>query len=961
MRSSVIVFLYLIAFFSIQSLKAQNSDFQIFQYTIDDGLPSNECHGTVMDPKGYLWIATDRGLSRYDGYNFKNYGLEEGLTDLSCLQLFCDDKGRIWISTFSRKVFIYLPEEDRIVEYQYNNVLAKANTNNEHVLSIYVDSLSNLYTVLYVSGLFKIDSSGINTNLTKDLKETFFIRSVGEKHFFGSIGSDRETRIDVNGNKQLLSEGSQFFIGHARLLKINETELYLGLYGQSYLIRNDTILKSQLAETTQVLSRLEDNRLITGQLFNRGLKVFEEGKDLFDKDYKTIIPDISVSGILNKNSDLYVTSTDQGLFFLKHKIIKTVIHPELTGKKINAVEVDLQNNLYAIVDKTAIYKYHRTNEKVTGIHVPLKEAHTLYFDHFNEKLLIGANPKIYYFDQESLAEIGSKDVPNPSFYKARAQFIDVVDSTGIISINSIGFREYQGTEDLPKFNSQEYFPNFRCNNVIKTNEKSYLVGGPTGLFHMDTLERVSLDTIHPLLGIRVNDMIKDDSHLYIGTQGNGVLIWDQKDSVRVINTSHGLISNNVEKLHFINSSRLAIGTYSGLSIIDWNDVENLEIENYTVHNGLPANDIYDFDSIGDTLFVGTGKGIAFVNKKAPASLHKAPLIENFSINGELVDIELSPAIFDYDQNDVTIAYKCLDLTMRGDIQYQFSLNDNPWRNTQNTSMNFAALQPGNYHFKVRSANRDGLWGDSASCTFSITKPWWQTNWFYALITFLGLMLLYVGYAIRIKNLEKGSKIKNEMTRLERSALQAQMNPHFIFNCLNSIQSFIMSNEKEKAMEYPAKFARLIRQNLEISTESELNLKEEIDMLKNYIDLERVRFNNAFDYDISVDQSIDPDKVLIPPLLIQPYVENAILHGMKGKEGDGFLKISFERIKDSLKVSIIDNGQGVKRVKKNNHKSMGMSITQKRLNFINSHKKGNYDIEKSSDDSGTKISIDIALS
>jgi LytS/YehU family sensor histidine kinase len=271
------------------------------------------------------------------------------------------------------------------------------------------------------------------------------------------------------------------------------------------------------------------------------------------------------------------------------------------------------------------------------------------------------------------------------------------------------------------------------------------------------------------------------------------------------------------------------------------------------------------------------------------------------------------------------------------------------------------LLPGQYKLEVKGMNADGQWSEISSYQFSISPIWYLQTWF---IIFTILSILSIGYAFyrwRIRTLENKYKIEREITHLKRSALQAQMNPHFIFNCLNSIQSFIMHNEKTEAMDYLSKFALLIRQNLKASIEDVLTLEDEVSMLDNYLALEQVRFDHAFHYEIKVPIEIDTSTIQLPPLLIQPYVENAVIHGVSKKSSGGKITVSFTKKENELLVKISDNGLGIsgKEISQT-HKSYGTSITQKRLEFINKNYKDKHGVITQSDENGTHIMITIII-
>lgn len=235
------------------------------------------------------------------------------------------------------------------------------------------------------------------------------------------------------------------------------------------------------------------------------------------------------------------------------------------------------------------------------------------------------------------------------------------------------------------------------------------------------------------------------------------------------------------------------------------------------------------------------------------------------------------------------------------------------------------------------------------------------RWWFILGTFLSLLailLLYLNY--RSKQFKRKLFIANEINELEKSALQAQMNPHFIFNCLNSIQNFIMENDKESAMQYLGEFAKLIRLNLKASVEDKITLDEEITILENYLNLERLRLNEKFEFQININNIKSTNDVLLPPMLIQPFVENAVIHGMSSTIENGEININFDLMESTLFVKVQDNGKyKIKNQESNpNRKSYGVSITQKRLDHINKINKSDLQIIHS--DKGTEVNFKIEV-
>ncbi len=311
-----------------------------------------------------------------------------------------------------------------------------------------------------------------------------------------------------------------------------------------------------------------------------------------------------------------------------------------------------------------------------------------------------------------------------------------------------------------------------------------------------------------------------------------------------------------------------------------------------------------------------------------------PILQEVIVNGHF----FKDSTLKYHHNNLEFRYLTVNFRMNGKIPYRYRLHqkDN-WQYTHNLSVNYPALPRGNYRFEVQSQNEDGYWSNSTAYAFSISPPWWATWWFRGVGLLALSFLSFSVYKYRTNQLKKENALLQQMNQLERSALQAQMNPHFIFNCLNSIQSYILQNNKEKAVEYLSRFAKLVRYNLDASVQGIVSLENEINILDNYLALERERFNHQFDYDIEVEDSLKGQSIKFPPLLIQPYVENAIIHGLAKKKETGRVSVHFSQDDRGLMVKILDNGTGYKNdkksVKSHGHQSVGMTITQKRLELL----------------------------
>lgn len=262
--------------------------------------------------------------------------------------------------------------------------------------------------------------------------------------------------------------------------------------------------------------------------------------------------------------------------------------------------------------------------------------------------------------------------------------------------------------------------------------------------------------------------------------------------------------------------------------------------------------------------------------------------------------------------------------------------------------NYTNVPSGDYIFQLQAIKPDGTPGHKTlELAIQIATPWWATWWFKVHLIVSVLSLFYAVYQYRLFQVRKEERLKTafnkKLANVEMTALLAQMNPHFLFNSLNSIDSYILTNKPREASEYLNSFARLMRLILQNSRSNYITLKDELETLKLYIEMESLRLKNKFKYQIEVDEALDISSIDIPPMLIQPYVENAIWHGLMNKQNreEGLLSIALNRSKNMLHCTIRDNGIGRQKAleiqtkrTKTKRKSMGMSITSERIELIN---------------------------
>lgn len=292
---------------------------------------------------------------------------------------------------------------------------------------------------------------------------------------------------------------------------------------------------------------------------------------------------------------------------------------------------------------------------------------------------------------------------------------------------------------------------------------------------------------------------------------------------------------------------------------------------------------------------------------------------------------------------------------------------------------YTNVSPGTYFFRVTGANSDGVWNNEGVFITIIVQPhWYQTWYFRGALALVIIALVWLTFYLRYRSISKKQRfntrmlqIENQLLEIQQKALRLQMNPHFIFNSLNSIQSFILSNDIDLAVNYLSRFSRLMRMIMINSTESIISLADEITAISHYMEIEKLRFEDKFTYKIHVADDIDEEFTGIPPMIIQPYIENAIIHGLLHKEAPGKIDIRFKMNGEFIQCTIQDDGIGRKRsaeIKQQsglNQKSRGMMISKQRLDFFNKNKQDQFSVkvtdlkDSNGKPCGTKVELSVA--
>ena len=285
--------------------------------------------------------------------------------------------------------------------------------------------------------------------------------------------------------------------------------------------------------------------------------------------------------------------------------------------------------------------------------------------------------------------------------------------------------------------------------------------------------------------------------------------------------------------------------------------------------------------------------------------------------------------------------------------YRIKELDSNWTYTNSRTVDLNFLQPGRYSFEIKACNNNNVWTVyPVKYNFSINPPFWKTWWFSILIGVLIAGTVFIIFKRRVKYYKEKAAVKQQLAELEAKAIRAQMNPHFIFNSLNAIQETIITENIDAAYDYLSRFSKLLRMVLDNSEKNLITLSSELQTIRLYLSLEALRFSQSFEYSIVAENQLESDEIFIPSLLIQPFVENAIWHGLINKEGDKKLKIHFKEENRMLECVIEDNGVGRARAREIKMQKLGASVFEskgtrlalQRIEILNRERPGSASIE-----------------
>lgn len=1061
--------------FATANLTGQN--YYSRNYDINSGLPDNCIRELFQDSRGFLWIGTEAGLTKFDGKHFTSYNSQDGLAGNKIWSITECNNGYIWIGCndgglsvfdgnefksfnsqtglisnevrvvhYSKKYDIVLiGTADGLTVYQDNDFISFHNNLNNVNGKLQVTSVlennnqififtneDNLYK--YIPATKSLHRIPANHNLNKKYSTSAYIASFGDTliNFQGfdllsirnssqnvkkNLGEIKDYQEDNNHNIWMAcwargynqpgglfkydTVGTISLIDNIGLESSNilslefdskENLLWIGTkdhgmylypltnfayYQKDFFNLSELNIKDLSTDKAENLWIVTRNSVLKKrtddtfkefyfELFNREFELFAKSK-MKDK-YKYLN---DAEGSYKKYEDLIASGKyaytnpyqRNGNIYEDKSFYKPLKYDVLINKKLsefNSITEDTLGNIW-IGSNVGIFKIHKETEKI------------YYFD------LEGNQFKKFYFDQKNTLFGASwselfiyPDIEHSTDY----QYFDYYENQSPINVTAI-----ESTADQIWFASSDH-----------------------GLFAYDDTSFYSTDTDHEISTPAFNDLVIDQ-HKNVITAGNDGFLYIvglNNNSIQLhhaINLNKKHLGTNIRYLEVNQNNLLIAGTNTGLHIIDLKDL--YERGELTIKSLKRSQGFTDYSGKVSTiqnqdyLWIGSNKNLIKIKQsdlKTRDPKHYNFFIKSILINDEpyvlsedqkaaWTNIPASGIKLPYYKNSITIDFDIIKFLNPDNTEFSYKLEGfhNQWINNSNEGKAiFQNLKPGKYIFRIRLTDvNNSASAQELAINFNIEKPIWL-RWWAILVGLLLLALLIRMFVIlRTRSVQKKERLRAEIaeriTEFELKALRSQMNPHFIFNAINSIQNYMLDNDIDAALNYLSDFAKLIRLTLDNVSKKRISLDDELNYLKYYIKLEQMRFDKKFELIIDIPSELENTKTLIPSMILQPYIENSIKHGFAFKESGGIIKLEFKLTEDNiLKCIIEDNGIGRKKSRelnknKTKHQSKGTFITTERLALLNqTQPRKGYSVETTDlyDEfnlaSGTRVEISIPV-
>ncbi len=927
--------LFIISFLSllfIQSLHGRNPF--ITNYTLVDGLPTTRFNCVIQDTQGFLWFGTDAGVIRYDGTRFVNYTKKDGLSHNTIVRMKQDMEGRIWFFNSDGSVNFF--KNNQIFNENNAPFLGQIKTNFFYH-NFYQDTDSTIY--LY-NGAAEV--CVIKNNQYIDF-------SSSEK---GSVIFNISRK--ANGNllywepDKIVEKSSVDDIVKAHDIDIEVSRSFAGPNGISYvcdqsgtihIFSNSKLIKRNFihVDSKIVNDILVDNELLWISTFDKGLFCYQNDSLIFHQPFEKL-----QNLIKDDQNNIWTCSNSYGIYKINTDILKykTIGSEIFNNQGIRDVALSNTDGLW-LTNGKSIYllsdgEIFSHNLKVGGNildHIYQLENNTILISGIStplnilEDVHIKSNPNtITYGNHNHISRQIKKfviDSTESFLYSFLNDYLITIDINNNFTAQPSSYRHWGRIRNIFINSKGDLLVNGQFNRVVKNG---------------NVVRRTIYDQFD---GKKISfDVIIDEETEILVIDDNKLVLLKNDKIFDFVNNLRDQTDYKIRDMAYYNNT-LFLFTVKTVYFIPNLDQAINKLNPQINRLNIEFNNINDILCQDNNIYVASDDGIAIIPFEECVNsepILPKPYFSGVMLDDQEINLTTENVVFK-NKNRLSIEFSSLNFSsVPSNYAYMLEGVDKDWIIGNERQVVYLNLKPGQYIFKLKARKNLEAYSEVIKLPIVVKPTFFQlliTKIFAVLlILFFAFLMIRAYYKRQLISKEKD----NQLITLENRALQSMMNPHFIFNSLGSIQRFLLQNKAEEAGNYLSQFARLIRQTMNSIKSNSVLLDDEIDRLRNYIELEQFRMDSRFEYNIEIDTQLRDDDYSIPSMIVQPFVENAIWHGISQLREKGKICIRFNYIDEkSILIVIEDNGIGFEKSKafskSANNLNMASSLTSKRIQLL----------------------------
>ncbi len=903
------------------------------------GLPATECYNVFQDRKGYIWISTEAGLCRYNGSSLQVFGKSNGLPERGIYAYTEDRHGVLWLVTCRNRILMYQDGQltEAAVSKQYQKVYPRSLTYSIQEYDegrLILQNYSNTYIVdVAKQSLQRIYRKGKQHQFFFEKQEDRLIPVNADYSYNRELRLSGLEMIFMNGRR---ADTTKVFLNPPayrpnKFLSCRSGGYFFCSFGERLFRFSAGLEVHMMPQKSSIISLYRDksNGIWVG-MKESGVNYYPSGNE--PGKYISLLNGFSVSGICeDREGNVWLTTLEKGLWVCKNKRLLSFAGMKGLDRPANMLKT-VNGAVLASIDYGTVRVLSGFTER--SFDLPFNPS-----DKIDDMISSGKD--------QLLVLKGALTYINARFQKSGRPGIQIpyIGNRGKLVQTDSSEYYLLGFSTLHKIHHGKARLLFtlpdKGGDLCLISRDSLLLGCRKGLFSFTRNDT----TLHKIPGVdkTVTRIVKaSDGAVWVATKEEGLYQFVQ-NKLKPIGRELGLKTDIFFDIAEDRHGNIWLGSNAGMIRLAL-PLNKQAVKYFNTTNGLPANEVFRLAADSQYIYVSTVEGISRMPLSDTGNIYPPPVyLSAFKVNGKDLGKPAGKRTLAYNENNIELNFDVLSFDLESQAGLWYRINKGAFVTQKGNILKLDNLEQGDYRLEVYGVTADGT--KSARpviLSFIVAPAFWKTWWFLLAVSLLLSTLIYVLLEKRIAQIKRKAEEKSKLSRLISSyklfALQAQMNPHFIFNSINSIQYFILKQKEQDAYQYLSRFSRLIRKVLEHSDKLSISLGQEISTLKDYITLEQYRFENKFDYELYIDADINTEEVSLPPMLIQPYVENAIWHGLlslpKGSKGKLWLSFLLEGA--LLRIVIRDNGIGREKAaqKKNHtHTPVAMELTAKRLQIV----------------------------